>query len=88
MTTTGKKLVRLDVRGEVCPYPMLKASEAMKKAKGDEVIEVLTDHPPALLTIPNEAVKLGWDVSIQRTASAEWKITLTKSQTPEEGGKV
>lgn len=79
------QVVKLDVRGEICPYPMFKASEAMKKAKGSEVIEVLTDHPPALLTIPHEAVKLGWDVSIQRVASAEWKLTLTKSQVSKEG---
>jgi len=26
------KAKKLDVRGEVCPYPMMKASEAMQKA--------------------------------------------------------
>ncbi len=73
------KVVKLDVRGEVCPYPMMKASEAMKKAKQGEAIEVQVDHPPALITIPNEAVKLGWDVQIQKVKEAEWKLTLTKS---------
>lgn len=75
------KVTKLDVRGEICPYPMLKATDAMKAAKAGETIEVLTDHPPALLTIPNQAVKLGWDVAIQRTGPSEWKLVLTRSQT-------
>jgi TusA-related sulfurtransferase len=81
---TQKKVVRLDVRGEVCPYPMLKASEAMKKAREGEAIEVLTDHPPALMTIPHEAVKLGWNVNIEAAGSAQWKLTLYRK---EEGDK-
>ncbi|MBI2867523.1 MAG: sulfurtransferase TusA family protein [Chloroflexi bacterium] len=83
MTETAKAK-KLDVRGEICPYPMMKASEAMQKAKPGEVIEVLTDHPPALLTIPNEAVRLGWDVKIERVRSAEWKLTLSPSVVKEE----
>jgi len=73
------KVVKMDVRGEICPFPMMKATDAMKAAKEGEVIEVLTDHPPALLTIPNQAVKMGWDVNIERTGSSEWKLRLTKS---------
>jgi TusA-related sulfurtransferase len=69
----------MDVRGEICPFPMMKATDAMKAAKEGEVIEMLTDHPPALLTIPNQAVKMGWDVNIERTGSSEWKLKLTKS---------
>lgn len=82
--TEVTKITKLDVRGEVCPYPMMKASEAMKKAKPGECIEVLTDHPPALLTIPNEAVRLGWDVKIERVRSAEWRLILTQSTVKEE----
>lgn len=76
MPATQKSVKRLDVRGEQCPYPMMKASEAMQKAKEGEVIEVVTDHPPALMTIPNEAIKLGWNVKIEKAGSADWKITL------------
>ncbi|MBI2862215.1 MAG: sulfurtransferase TusA family protein [Chloroflexi bacterium] len=78
--TETKRTVKLDARGEICPYPMMKATEAIEHAQEGDVIEVLTDHPPALITIPNAAVKLGWDVAIQRVASAEWKLVLTKSR--------
>ena len=70
----------LDVRGEICPYPMMKAVEAIKKLKPDETtLEVLTDHAPALTTIPWEAAKLGWEADIEEVGSPEWRITLRKT---------
>ena len=66
----------LDVRGEICPYPMMKASEALKKLPSGESLQVLTDHAPALSTIPWEAAKHGYRASIERVGSPEWLITL------------
>jgi tRNA 2-thiouridine synthesizing protein A len=73
---------QLDVRGEICPYPMMKASEALKKLPNGESLQVLTDHAPALATIPWEAAKQGYRASIERVGSPEWLITLV----PVEGG--
>ena len=70
----------LDVRGEICPYPMMKAVEAIKKLEPSETtLEVLTDHAPALTTIPWEAAKLGWEADIEEVGSPEWRITLHKT---------
>ncbi|HEY3111915.1 MAG TPA: sulfurtransferase TusA family protein [Chloroflexota bacterium] len=66
----------IDVRGEICPYPMMKASEALKKLPAGETLEVLTDHAPALTTIPWEAAKHGYRAAIERAGSAEWRVTL------------
>jgi tRNA 2-thiouridine synthesizing protein A len=66
----------LDVRGEICPYPMMKASEALKKLRAGESLQVLTDHAPALSTIPWEAAKHGFRATIERVGSPEWLITL------------
>jgi TusA-related sulfurtransferase len=67
---------QLDVRGEICPYPMMKASEALKKLSAGDTLQVLTDHAPALSTIPWEAAKLGFRASIERVGEPEWLITL------------
>lgn len=67
---------QLDVRGEICPYPMMKASEALKKLPTGESLQVLTDHAPALSTIPWEAAKQGYRATIERIGSPEWLITL------------
>lgn len=70
----------LDVRGEICPYPMMKASEALKRLPDGESLQVLTDHAPALSTIPWEAAKHGYRASIERVGSPEWLITLSPVQ--------
>jgi peroxiredoxin family protein/TusA-related sulfurtransferase len=71
--------MKLDVRGEVCPYPELRAVEAMKKALPDEVIEVFTDHAPALEGIPTQAERFGFMAKTDEMGPAEWKITLTRA---------
>jgi tRNA 2-thiouridine synthesizing protein A len=72
---------QLDVRGEICPYPMMKTVQALKKlGPSDQGLEVITDHAPALDTIPTQAVRLGYAVAIEETGSPEWKITLTRNK--------
>jgi len=71
---------QLDVRGEICPYPMMKASEALKKLSTGESLQVRTDHAPALSTIPWEAAKQGYRASIERVGSPEWLITLAPAE--------
>jgi tRNA 2-thiouridine synthesizing protein A len=74
-------LKQLDVRGEICPYPMMKAVQALKKLQpGDHGLEVITDHAPALETIPTQAARLGFTAQIEETGSPEWRITLQRSQ--------
>ena len=68
--------MELDVRGEVCPYPMMQAVEAMKGLKGSEEVVVITDHAPCLETIPPQAARFGYSYSIEETGSPEWRITL------------
>jgi len=67
---------QLDVRGEICPYPMMQASAALQKLPQGESLQVLTDHAPALSTIPWEAAKHGYRATIERVGSPEWLITL------------
>ena len=70
--------MKIDVRGEICPYPMMKTSEALKKLEGDETLEVLTDHAPALGTIPWEAAKNGYETSIEGAAELGVAADATK----------
>lgn len=82
--------MKVDVLGEICPYPMMKAVEAMKKVRGSgEIVEVITDHAPCLDTIPPQAARLGFDVTIEEVGSPEWKITLSpKALSPKEGAAI
>lgn len=70
---------QLDVRGEICPYPMMQTVQALKRLGRDErVLEVITDHAPALETIPTQAARLGFEAVIVETGAPEWTITLTR----------
>lgn len=80
MAADTAKRSTLDVRGEICPYPMLKAKEAMEAATPDETIEVLTDHPPALTTVPWQARKLGFRADVQELGGSEWRIVLDQAK--------
>ena len=68
--------MELDVRGEICPYPMMKAVDAMKKLKGSDSVVVITDHAPCLDTIPPQAGRFGYTYEVEERGGAEWAITL------------
>ncbi len=70
--------MELDVRGDICPYPMLKTVEALKKLPEDETLVVITDHAPALESIPTQARRRGFSVSIEQVGDPEWHITLIR----------
>jgi tRNA 2-thiouridine synthesizing protein A len=72
--------MKLDVRGEICPYPMMKATDALKRLRVGDTLEVVTDHPPALATIPWEAAKLGYRAEIAEADHSEWRITLRRAE--------
>ncbi len=74
--------MQLDVRGEICPYPMLRAVRALEELPAGEGLEVLTDHAPALGTIPWEAAKRGFAAEVEQVRSGEWRLTLRRAQGP------
>ncbi|TRM86526.1 response regulator SirA [Sulfolobus sp. A20-N-G8] len=51
----------LDVRGESCPVPEMMASKKLKKMKAGQILEVLTDHQPAVdVTLPSLCKSQGY----------------------------
>ena len=69
----------LDVRGEICPYPMMRTVTALKKlSEADRSLEVVTDHAPALDTIPTQAARLGFRTDIEEAGGSEWRLVLTR----------
>jgi TusA-related sulfurtransferase len=55
----------LDVRGESCPVPEMEASKKLKKMKPGQILEVITDHQPAVdVTLPSLAKNLGYPFTV------------------------
>ena len=71
--------ITLDVRGEICPYPMMRTNRELdERTPVLTKLDVLTDHPPALSTIPPEAMKRGYGCEIEEEGPGEWRIKLFK----------
>jgi len=69
----------LDVRGEICPYPMMLTVSALKKLSPDErTLAVVTDHAPTLDTIPTQAARLGFETVVEEVGGSEWRLVLTR----------
>ena len=76
--SSSPNVIILDVRGEICPVPLVKAMEAMRSASNGQGIEMLTDFLPAVLVVTNAALKEGWDINIQNVGPKEWRLLFVK----------
>ena len=71
--------MKLDLRGEVCPYPAVHTVEALGELTADEELIVHVDHRPALSTIPWQAAKRGYLADVHRVQAGEWQVTLRRA---------
>ena len=72
--------MKIDVRGEICPYPAKKTLEAMERLPAGEALEVLTDHPPSLEMIRIIAGRRGFTMRVEEAGSGEWRIILARNE--------
>lgn len=59
----------LDVRGKICPVPLLETKKKLQELKSGDVLEVLTDYEPATRTITLMAGKKGYTAEIEKKNS-------------------
>lgn len=68
----------LDVRGESCPVPEMMASKKLKKMKSGQILEVLTDHQPAVdVTLPSLCKSNGYPFEILKDGEV-YKFRIMK----------
>ena len=70
--------VRVDVRGETCPVPLVETRKALRRASPGDVIEVVGTHPASKKEIPMavEALRLSL-LSVDGT-DADWTIRIQR----------
>jgi len=70
----------LDICGEVCPYNLTLTQKEFKKLDVGEQIDILTDYPLTLETIPRWAEKAGHKVvGIKQVGDSLWQLSLIKT---------
>lgn len=79
MRRAGRKL---DVSGEICPYPVVYALRELRKMESGQVLEVLTDHLPSVENVPAAAEKEGHEVlEVSKIDVGVWKIRIRVKET-------
>ncbi len=69
----------LDVRGLVCPYPVIYTRKALSKLKPGDELEVLTDNPPSCENVPRAVKEEGHEVlEVKRVEEGVWRIVIKK----------
>ncbi|MDF2519909.1 MAG: SirA-like [Clostridia bacterium] len=68
----------LDCIGEVCPVPLIKAENALKKLTVGDILIIQIDHSCAMKNIPEWAKKAGHNVEVQEPVDGEWEVIIEK----------
>ncbi len=70
----------IDVKGKICPYPLIEARNALKTLASAEVLEVITDYEPAALeSIPNMCRKKSFKFETEQRDDV-WHILIEKAE--------
>ncbi len=71
--------VRLDVRGECCPYPLLLTKKKVESLKSGEILEITADDPVAPQNIDSWAKKSGNKLLSVRQEGNIFKILVQRT---------
>jgi len=69
----------LDVSGQACPIPLVKARRAMDKMQAGEILEVIVTDDDSKVNITMAAKELNMDLKrITQDNTGRWHITIRK----------
>lgn len=71
----------IDVKGQICPYPIIATRVALKDLKVGDVLEVVTDNPPtANETLPQLCEVKHYDFERIELSAGVWRCLVRKTQ--------
>jgi TusA-related sulfurtransferase len=69
----------LDIRGEVCPYTLVKSKLGVESIDVGQIIEIILDYPEAADSVPKAMLNYGHTViKVDKINSKEWIIQIKK----------
>ena len=70
---------KLNIKGVVCPYTLVKSKLAMEELKVGQILEILLDYPEAADSIPKAKLNYGHTVlKVEKINSTDWIIQVRK----------
>ena len=80
VATAEPRRYRLDTLGQVCPFPLVEAKQAIKTLEPGDQLVIDFDCTQATDSIPNWAAAAGHQVTeFVATGDAAWSITVRKA---------
>jgi len=70
--------IRVDVRGETCPIPLVETRKALRKASPGDIVEVIGTHPPSKKEIPMAVKALRLELMDVQEEGEVWKIRIRR----------
>ena len=70
--------IKIDVKGETCPVPLVEMRKAIKKASPGEIVEVIGTHPASKKEIPMAVEALGLELVSIEEKDGIWHIRIRK----------
>ena len=68
--------IKVDVRGETCPLPLVETRKALRKASPGDTVEIVGTHPASKKEIPMALRALGLNLVDIREEGDVWKIRV------------
>ena len=70
--------IKIDVRGETCPVPLVEVRKALRQAASGDIVEVLGTHGPSKKEIPLAVKALKVELLSVEDEGEGWKIRIRR----------
>jgi tRNA 2-thiouridine synthesizing protein A len=70
--------IKLDVRGETCPVPLVEVRKALRRAAAGDVLEVVGTHPSSKKEIPLAVRALKLELLSVKEEGDTWTIRIQR----------
>jgi len=70
--------ITIDLKGEVCPMPVLKTKMALEKMLPGQILEIIVDYPPSKENIERFVTSQGNEIIGIKEEGTEIRITVKK----------
>jgi TusA-related sulfurtransferase len=70
--------IKVDVKGETCPVPLVEVRKALKKAREGDIVKVTGTHPASKKEIPMAVEALGLELIDVQEENGVWTIKIRK----------
>lgn len=71
-------LIKVDVRGETCPVPLVEMRKALRKAAKGDIVQVVGTHPASRKEIPFAVEALALELLSVEGSDSDWTIRIRR----------